>query len=181
MDNQNIEVIYQYKYLGINVTSTGSRKEGVICAQGLLSKVIAGLLRRFHSVNLEIKIKLLNRMCPPIYGCGLRINRTDASINLRKMTVSYNYGLKKNLGFLKYFNNNYVCNVLNYLTFEHLMNLQTLQTYTSMKNRDSPCLVSLTLYFRRFSYMKRNLDHIFLIKYQIPDIEDNDLDACSYF
>ena len=44
-----------------------------------------------------------------------------------------------------------------------------------MKNRDSPCLVSLVLYFRKFSNMKRSLDHIFFTK--IRDIEDKDFDA----
>ena len=35
------------------------------------------------------------------------------------------------------------------------------------------------LYFRRFSYLKRSLDYIFLRKYQIPDIGDSVFDVAA--
>ena len=58
-----------------------------------------------------------------------------------------------------------------------MMNLQVLQTYNSMRRRESPCLVGLMLYFGKFSFIKRCIDNIFVRKYQIADFEDNDFDA----
>ena len=136
-------------------------------AEESLNKALGLLLHQFYSVNIGIKTKLLHTTSLPINGCCLWINRFGASANLWKMVVSYQCGLKEALGFLKHFSKHYACNVLNCPTFEHLIIFQAWQIYNSMKNRDSSCLM---LWFRRFSYMKRSLDHMFLSNYQIPDI-----------
>ena len=68
-------------------------------------------------------------------------------------------------------------NALNCLMFEYSKKFHDLQTYISKKNRDSSCFISPKLYFIKFPFMKRSLDHIFFSKYQTTDLEDNYFDA----
>ena len=92
---QKLLFIKSKKCLGIIVTSTSLINEYVNRAQGSFNNAIGGLLRQFSSVNLEIKMKLLNTINLPTFGCGLWIDRTGVSVYLRKMALSYHYDMKK--------------------------------------------------------------------------------------
>ena len=72
-------------------------------AQGSFIKAIVGLLRQFHSVSMETEMEFLNTICVPIHGCGLWINRTGASVNLRKVIVYLPLWLEENFSFRKIF------------------------------------------------------------------------------
>ena len=55
--------------------------------------------------------------------------------------------------------------------------LKTLQYYRWLKNCSSPCVTANKFYFMNNSAIKHRIDQMFYEKYQIENIDDNDIDA----
>ena len=136
-------------------------------------------IRKFHATELGVKLKLFNTMCMDMFGMCLWWKTTGCKGLLRQLAVSYHYALKKILGFPKRSSNHYTCYLLNYMTFEHLLNHRILKFYKWLEKCDSPCLMLNRYYILNNSSLKMSLDNIFLEKYQIDNVLDNDIDAIT--
>ena len=145
--------------------------------QNTFNKNVGMLNRQFHSVNLGIKLKLLKTICLPMYGLNLWSSRKKAKGALKQLGVSYHLGLKRISGYPKYFSNHFVCQQLNFLTFEHHLNIQCVKAYLRVIKSESLCMIGLNTYMSRFSSIKWNLDRIFSDLYSIGDVCNNDFDA----
>ena len=67
---------------------------------GAFSRMIGVFLRKFATVELGLKVKLFNILCLSFYGLEL-IHDQRSCFFVRKLVVSYHYGLKRLIGFLK--------------------------------------------------------------------------------
>ena len=57
------------------------------------------------------------------------------------------------------------------------MNLKSLNFLLWMKHNNSPCLIRFKGHFFRSSIFKQDIDDIFLKKYDLSNVFDNDFDA----
>ena len=65
------------------------------------------------------------------------------------------------------------------MTFEHLLNFRLLKFYNWIKNSCSPCIMINKLYLTNNSQLKTMLNDVFSNKYQIDNIDENDIDAIN--
>ena len=66
--NNTVENFNQYKYIGVFMTSDLSITRNDEQVQNTFYNNVGMLNRQIHSVNLGIKLKLLNTICLPMFG-----------------------------------------------------------------------------------------------------------------
>ena len=134
-------------------------------------------LRKFHAVQLDIKIMLFDMLCMDLYGADLSWNNEGCSSILNSLAVSYHYALKRILGLPKRSSNHYACYLLDKPIFKHLLNFRMLKLYRWLVKSNSICLSVNKLWLLNHSSLKIKLDAIFHDVYGIDDIIENDIDA----
>ena len=96
---------------------------------------------------------------------------------LRTISIAYHAAFKKLLGLPKRFSNHVACKILNCLTFEHYLNFRTTKFLFQLYKSTSPCFALHKRYFTQHSFLMHYLGNVFLDKYDVSGILDNDLDA----
>ena len=125
-------------------------------------------------------MRLFNSLCMDLldmYGMELWGDTYGCSYLLKQVAVSYHYALKRIVGLSERDSNHYACYLFDQLIFEHLRNYRILKFYRWLYHCESPCIASTRNYWISSSRLKRRLDHLFLEKYEIDDIINNDMDA----
>ena len=177
IDGQEIELVNNYKYLGTILSFNLKDHEDIRRLQSSFNRKVGVLLRKFHAVDLDVKMKLFNALCMDMYGIDLWWDTSGCVRTQKQFAVSYHYALKRILGFPKWESNHYACYILNQLTFEHLMVLKKLKFYRWLTQCSSPCFIINKHYFLNNSLLKSKLDDIFYEKYQVSNFIENDFDA----
>ena len=176
-DRQQLEIVSSYKYLGIFISYNLKNHDDIKRLQASFNKKVGMFTRKFHATELGVKLKLFNTMCMDMFGMCLWWKTIGCAGLLKQFAVSYHYALKKILGFPKRSSNHYTCYLLNNMTFDHLLNHRILKFYKWLETCDSPCFLLNKYYLLNNSSLKRSLDYNFFEKYQIDDINHNDVDA----
>lgn len=132
---------------------------------------------KFNSVDFNVKYNLFSSICQSFYGSDLWIDRKCAVSTFKKLCVSYHNALKMILGMPKYFCNHYIFSISNALSFEHFVNFKILKFYHWLSRCNSPCFIRYKFYFLHCSYFEQCVDDVWLTKYIVEDVLDNDLDA----
>ena len=177
MNRQKIEIVKCYKYLGVMLYFNLKENQDIKRIQSSFNRKVGRTLRQFHAAELDVKMRLFHALCMDMYGMELWGDTSGCSTLLKQVAVSYHYALKRILGLSKRDSNHYVCYLLDQLTFEHLRNLRMLKYYRWLRDCTSPCIVPNRHYFIDNSLLKRQIDSIFLEKYEMYDAYDNDMDA----
>ena len=172
-----LETVKSYRYLGCIISDNLCEKEDIERLSKSFIQRVGMFYRKFNTVELNVKFRLLNVLCFSFYGSELWHDKSRALGVFRKFAVAYHISLKKLLGLPKYFSNHIACNVLDVLTFEHLMNLNIFNFCRFLSKCDSPCFSAHKSYFMYFSCMRRAVDEISSFKYNIGNVLDNDWDA----
>ena len=120
---------------------------------------------------------LFQSHCTSFYGAELWMDRKGSNRNFKYLAVSYHAALKKILKLPKHFSNHLACKMLGVMTFEHMINFKCLKFFNWLVVNDSLCFSSFKYHFIHNSYMKRQLDKLFLDTYDIVNILENDKDA----
>ena len=177
LNGKILEQVEKYKFLGSMLTFNMKECEDIKRLKSSFNRKVGMFNRKFHSIDLSLKVKLFNIMCMDMFGMNLWWDTSGCSSLLKQLAVSYHYALKKIIGLPKRTSNHYTCYLLDVMTFEHLLNFRMLKLYRWMTNCQSPCFTLHKEYFLNHSMLKRKLDNIFLEKYQVDDISRNDIDA----
>lgn len=172
-----IETVPEFKYLGVMLSCDLRNSKDIKRAHSAFNRNLGVLLRQFHSVDFEIKLKLFDSFCKPLYGLDIWFDRKYVKTLLKQLGVSYHLGLKKLSGYPRYFSNHYVCEQLNCSTFEHFLNLRNLKAFRRLSEASSKCMVMFQTYLSKLSYCRFSIDELFRDCYQIDDIFNNDFDA----
>ena len=92
----------------------------------------AGLLmRKFHSVRMDIQKNLFDSMCLPMF-------RMNLSLCKKKATADH-FALNKLFGYPKYLSNHIVCAEFCFLTFKRFFNNRFVKLYEINLNSKSTC------------------------------------------
>ena len=177
INGSKIELVKSYKYLGTIITFNLKENEDIMRLQASFNRKVGMTLRKFHAAELDVKMRLFKTLCMDMYGIELWGDILGCANLLKQIGVSYHYALKRILGLSKRDSNHYACYLLDQLTFENMRMLKTLQYYRWLKNCSSPCVTANKFYFMNNSAIKHRIDQMFYEKYQIENIDDNDIDA----
>lgn len=177
VNNVNIEIVNNYKYLGSVLSHDFSEALDMERVLSSFNKSFGVLMRKFNSTDFNVKYCLFNYFCTAFYGAEMWLYNFNSKRVFKKIAVSYHFALKRIIGFPKYFSNHIACSVLDTFTFEHFVNLKFLKYYRWLKNCKSLCFLKYKYYFMNYSDFKASIDNIWLKKYDVLDVLDNDVDA----
>ena len=136
-----------------NIASTCGRKtknqtitEDVRRVQSAFNRSAGIPMRKFHSVRTDMKKKLLDSLCLPMYGTNLWLSKKKSAGALKLQET-----FKKILRYRKYFSNHIVYAEFACLTIKHFMNYKFLKLHKNILNCRSTCLMDLNTCFNKFS------------------------------
>ena len=97
--------------------------------------------------------------------------------NFKAMSISYHAAVKRMLGLPKRFSNNFACNFLGILTFEHFLYNMYFRYLSLLFKCNSPCFNPFKLYFICHSTYAQYIYDRFLTKYDISNLLRQDTDV----
>ena len=107
------------------------------------------------------------------YGTTIR----DVKKNFKSLGISYHKSLKKILNMPWRESNHFVCDRVNMLTCNHLLNMYMFRYIFSLLKSNSVCIVPFKLYLSDQSKIVRDIIEIARKCYNIENLLDNDFDA----
>ena len=179
MNGIKIKLVPSYKYLGTFISYNLKNHEDIRRLQTSFNRKVGMFLRKFHAVELNVKLMLFDSLCLDLYGANLWWDDAGCKNLIRSLAVSYHFALKRIIGLPKRSSNHWVCYLLERMTFKHLLNFRMLKLYRWLSSCSSPCFAPNKMYFLNSSLLKNKLDNIFLPVYNIDDVINNDIDAVA--
>lgn len=177
MNNNVIETVFSYKYLGCIITTDLSNNLDMDRMKLSFNKCAGLFFRKFNSADLSVKMNIFSSLCLSFYGSELWSSRNKCIGDFKQLSIYYHAALKKILGIPRYFSNHYACEILNMMTFEHFVNFKILKFYFLLNKCNSPCFTQLKIYFMRMSNFREEVEEMAYLKYNLRDILGNDFDA----
>ena len=172
-----LEQVHQFKYLGSVITYNLCEKHDIARLRDSFNRRVGMFYRKFHTVEQNLKFKLLNSLCMSFYGSDLWIDTRGAVKQRDEFGVSYHYALKKVLNLPKRFSNHIVCMNLGVLVFKHFLNFNVFKFMNWLSRCVSPCFETHKMYFMKSSLFRKCIDRISSENYGIRNILDNDFEA----
>ena len=176
IDGAAIKNVDQAKYLGFSIQSNLTIAPDIDRVMKHFNKQFFGFYVNFKFAHFSTLAFLFRTFCFSLYGAELWYDRRGAMGALRSLATAFHGGIKRILKMGKRASSHYACNLLNMLTFDHLINKRQFKFFfTVFKNR-SPCL-RLILNPLRYSFFSRAINRVATNVYSINDLLNNDFQA----
>ena len=143
----------------------------------LLINILGFFLEDLDLLTFKYCIRFLIHFVLPFIAANFGWIEKKCSSSFVQVSVSYHAALKKMLQVPRFYNNHFVCFILNALTFENLVNFRTVRFYMWMESCSSPCFRMHKSYFLKYSYFKRSIDFVGATKCGVSEILGNDIDS----
>ena len=164
IEDQRVTRVNSFKYLGCFLTENMCDADDIERSMRSFNKSFGFLFRKFYSLDIEpFYFSLFLIYCTSFYGSELWVGRTRLGWPI--------------LGWPKFVSNHLVCNIFNTVTFEYFMNHKSLNFLLWLKRNNSTCFIRFKGHFFRSITFKQDIDDIFLKKYDLSNVLDNDFDA----
>ncbi|MEL6989899.1 MAG: reverse transcriptase family protein, partial [Bacteroidota bacterium] len=98
IDNEPIEKVNSFKYLGYVIRSDLSNIDDIQRALRKFYSDFNGMLRKFSFASLEVKLYLFKYFCLQMYGADLWIGNRGSLGILNQFAIGYHKAIKKMLG-----------------------------------------------------------------------------------
>ena len=177
LDNQPVCHIHSIKYLGFFISYNLCNEEDIHSKRKKFYSEYNQILRKFYSVDLEIKLFLFKQFCLQFYGAELWFSDFGSKVALRQFEIGYHKAIKKLIGLSYHESNHYACQQAQLLIFKHLLNKMKI-------------MFMFRLYFSPCIFIEKIMKHISVSSvlfnevntfssdlYQIYDLLDNDRQA----
>ena len=177
VDNRPLEQVRSFKYLGYVLTDNLCNTEDINRVRNKFYGDFNNLLRKFYFADFKVKLFLFKQYCIQFYGCDMWFYSNGSSSSLKQFGIGYHKAIKKILGLSYHESNHYACQEASILIFEHLLN--KIKINTIMRLFQAPCnfIAKLSYLLRISSVFLREINYIFLKKYGIESVFENDRDA----
>ena len=169
--------VQSIKYLGFYVNYNLCNEEDINVKINKFYSEFNQILRKFHSVDANIKLFLFKQYCLQIYGAELWFGDSKSKRALKQFAIGYHKAIKKLIGVSYHESNHYACEQAELLTFEHYLN--SLRIKFLFRLHFSPCLFieKIMKYILVSSVLVSDVVKISSDKYQINDLFENDVQA----
>ena len=111
INNENIEEVEKYKYLGHIMSNTLSDNSDILRQRKKIFAQGNSLLRKFYMCSIEVKKTLLQSYCSSFYTAQLWVSYTNNIMN--KLFIAYHNTLKMFIGVNKREHTRPICVTLN--------------------------------------------------------------------
>ena len=177
INNKPLEQVQSFKYLGYVLTNKLCNVDDINRARNKFYGDFNSLLRKFYFADIKVKLFLFKQYCTQFYGSNMWFYSKGSISSLKQFGVGYHKGIKKVLGLSYHESNHYACQEASLLTFEHLLN--KIRIDTIMRFFGAPCdfIEKISYILEISSEFLRETSDIFLNKYSIGSILENDRDA----
>ena len=165
------------KYLGFYLTYNLCNVEDINVKRNKFYSEFNQILRKFHSVDRNIKLFLFKQFCLQIYGAELWFGDNKSKVALKQFAIGYHKAIKKLISLSYHESNHYACEQAELLIFEHYVN--SLRIKFLFRLNFSPCLFveKIMRYLLVSSVFVSEVNKFSSDMYQINDILENDLQA----
>ena len=177
IENDPIEQVNTFKYLGFEISNDLNEVNDIKRAMRKFYCQFNGILRKFSSVDVNVKLYLFKTYCVQIYGSDMWLNNRGSSSVLKQFSVGYHKAIKRILGLSTHESNHFVCQEARILTFNHFLNRSKIMT--AIRLLHSPCN-----YFRKImpflnmsSFFRSRIKDLCQREYGIHNVFENDIDA----
>ena len=179
INNDVVEIVSSFKYLGFLVRDDLSDKDDIIKCRNKFYAEFNSILRKFSTMHVSVIMQMFKTYCSNLYGSDQWFNLHKCRREIRHFEVGYHKALKKIWNIPNYFSNHFICKKLNMLTFKHKLNFDLLKNAHTLF--EHPCkFVSKNLYFFRYrSQFIKFTNNIWKDMYLVGDstVLENDLHA----
>jgi hypothetical protein len=128
MNNTDLKIVSEHKYLGTIITSDKSNKIDIQKESSSFLKQFYGMYRKFYYADKKILRNLFQSYCTSFYGCELWYDIKGAKNEFHNLSISYHKAIKT-LYNLPPWHNNHDLRILSDMTglpiFKHLINKRT--------------------------------------------------------
>ena len=175
--NQPVCQIQSIKYLGFYITCNLSNEEDITIKRNKFYSEFNQILRKFHSVDQNIKLFLFKQYCLQFYGAELWFGEVKSRTALKQFAIGYHKAIKKLIGVSYHESNHYACQQAQLLIFEHYLN--SLKIQFMFRLYSSPCLFieKIMKYLLVSSVFFGEVVELSFDKYQIENLLENDRQA----
>ena len=135
------------------------------------------ILRKFYYVDLQIFLTLFNSFCLCFYGTELWFENFNCKTIKKQFAIGYHKAVKKILQVPWRESNHAVCNALNLLVFDDLINLRSVKFCHKIFRFKPFYIFKCFYYFKDNSCLYKHCDHLMMNTYGVRDFIDNDIDA----
>ena len=174
---EKLERVQSFKYLGFILTYNLCNSEDINRARSTFYSNFNNLLRKFYFADVNVKTFLFSSFCLHFYGNDTWFCNRGAVTSLKHFAIGYHRAIKKLLGLSSRESNHYACQEARLLTFEHLLNKNKILVAFRFYNSKCPFIQKSLYYFRDFSCFLCEVRDLFLNKYDIANVFDQDIDA----
>ena len=177
ISNQAVCQVYSIKYLGFYVSCNLCNDEDVNIKRNKFYSEFNQILRKFHSIDENIKLFLFKQFCLQVYGAELWFGENKSKRALKQFAIGYHKAIKKLICVSYHESNHYACQQAQLLTFEHFLN--NLKIQFMFRLCMSPCIfIEKTMkYLFVSSVFFSEVTTFSSDKYQIGNLLENDRQA----
>ena len=133
MGKEILENVNEIRYLGFMITYNLSNKIDIIRERNRFYGNFNCILRKFYYVDLQIFLTLFNSFCLCFYGTELWFENFNCKTVKKQFAIGYHKAVKKFLQVPWRESNHAVCNALNLLVFDDLINLRSVKFLDSSR------------------------------------------------
>ena len=167
------------KYLGFYLTYNLSNEEDINDKRSKFYSEFNQILRKFSSVNENIRLFLFKQYCLQMYGAELWFGDKKSKAALKQFAIGYHKAIKKLIGVSYHESNHYACQQAQTLTFEHFLNSLKMQFMFRLNLSPCPFIEKVMKYLCVSSVFFREVSEVSIDKYQIDDLLGNDRQAVA--
>ena len=177
INNQPVCHTHSIKYLGFFISYNLCNEEDINSRRKKFYSEYNQILRKFYSVDVEIKLFLFKQFCIQFYGAELWYGDSGSRAALRQFEIGYHKAIKKLIGLSYHESNHYACQQAQLLIFKHLLN--KLKIMFLFRLYFSPCIFieKIMKHISVSSVLFNEVDRFSSEFYQIYDLLDNDRQA----
>ena len=177
IDDQSIEFVNSFRYLGFIIQNNMSNSEDIIATRNKFYREFNCLLRKFHFVDKEVFLYLFNAYCLQFYGGVMWIKCSGSKGVLRDFAIGYHKAIKKILHLSYHESNHYACQEASLYTFKHHVNKIKITAGLGIIQRPCSFIKKLNSYIQISSVLFREIYSILQNIYGIDSLLENDIDA----
>ena len=115
------------KYLGFYITENLSNVEDISSRRNKFYSEYNQILRKFQSVDKNIKVFLFKQFCLQLYGAELWFGDSRSKVPLKQFAIGYHKAIKKLINLSYHESNHYACQEAQLLLFDHYLNRLKIQ------------------------------------------------------
>jgi hypothetical protein len=170
LKGNKLNIVDEYKYLGIILTSDLCNKEDIKRCETSFLKQFYCIFRKFHFVDHKMFSFLFKSHCGSMYGCELWDNTIHSANEYKSFAVNYHKSIKKFMKVPWRYGNHDICEEAGLPVFNHYVNFRLLSFVFGLMNSRSTSFSFYKPYFLYESCMMSNIKRLFMSVYNIQNL-----------